>query len=453
MNARFFAVHLLVDLVYLLVSPLVLLSLLVVSRCFTRPKYRRGLGQKLGGVAVRDGDRNSFWIHAVSVGEVLTAVPLIEALRERFPSWSVDVSVSTYPGFEVARKKLTGVEVFYYPLDPSAIVARAFRRRRPTVVLLIELELWPNFLLTALRKGVPVLVANGRITARSARRYACGGRVTARLFRLVTAYAAQSEAYRERFVGLGVEAEQVRALGNLKYDRQPSPRTERASELRRRLGWPEGERSVFVGGSTHPSEERILWALYLRLKSELPELQLILVPRHIERLSPAELTSWRPSGSKSTDDLVLWSRVSARLESEGDSSCERLLERDDVLVVDTVGELELFYAVADVVFVGGSLIPHGGHNLLEAARLEKPLAFGPHHANFQEEAAILLAADGARCVADADALEETLRGWLQDDDGRRRVGRNARDAAQGLGGATERHVEWVDEQLRLGGWP
>ena len=450
MNARALAVHLVVDLFYLLVFPLVLLYLLVASRCFTRPKYRRGLGQKLGGVADRSDDRKSFWVHAVSVGEVLTALPLIEALRERFPSWNVDVSVSTYTGFDVARKKLTGIEVFYYPLDPSVIVARAFRRRRPTVVILVELEVWPNFLLTARRKGVPVLVANGRITARSAGRYSYGGRVTARLFRLVTSYAAQSEVYCGRFVRLGVEAERVQVLGNLKFDRRPSPRTVGAGELRRRLGWPKGRRSVLVGGSTHPSEERILWELYRRLKCELPELQLILVPRHIERLSPTELASWAPAG-ESSDNVVLWSRISAALESEDDPSGEGLLESDDVLVVDTVGELELFYAVADVVFVGGSLIPHGGHNLLEAARLEKPLVFGPHHANFQEEAKILLAADGARCVVDAAALEEALQGWLQDEDGRQRIGRNAREAAQGLGGATQRHVDWVEGQLRLAG--
>ena len=450
---RFLAVHLLVDAIYLLVSPFVLLYVLVASRCFSRPKFRRGLWQKLGCVPVRESRIASFWIHAVSVGEVLAAAPLIEALRHRYPDWNVDVSVSTYTGFEVARKHLTGVDLFYFPLDPSPVVARVFRRRRPTVVVLIELEVWPNFLVTARRRRVPVLVANGRITERSARRYGYGGGVTASLFQLVSSYGVQNEVYRDRFSALGVGPERLQILGNLKYDRRPSPRVESAHALRQRLGWPSGERLVWVGGSTHPGEERTLWSVYLDLKREFPSLQLVLVPRHVERLSPGELASWSPPDAGAVE-MVRWSAINVAVEMDGSSAAngplgDLPLGEGHVLIVDTVGELEVLYAMADVVFVGGSLIPHGGHNLLEAAWLGKPIAFGPHYTNFQEEAEILLAAGAARCVEDAGRLVETVRGWLQDVGERQRVGEKAREVAEGLGGATQRHMKWIEQQLRL----
>ena len=216
------ASQLLVDLVYVLLSPLALLYVLVVSRCFLRPKYRRGLLQKLGFVARVPPGQTSFWVHAVSVGEVKTSLPLIRALQERFPDGHIGLSVATFTGFEVARKSLPHVDIFYAPLDLSLITARVFRRRRPTALVLVELELWPNFLMTARRRGVPVFVVNGRITERSARRYRKLSCLSRSLFRCVDGYAVQDEAYRERFLGLGVEPGRVEVLGNLKHDVQPA---------------------------------------------------------------------------------------------------------------------------------------------------------------------------------------------------------------------------------------
>jgi 3-deoxy-D-manno-octulosonic-acid transferase len=428
----------LLDAIYLVLLPFVLLALLVVSRGFTKPKFRRGLASKMWSTPRRDGDARSFWVHAVSVGEVLTAVPLVERLRREFPDWDVRVSVSTFTGMDVARKRFGDLVLFYFPLDLSWIVARFFRRHRPTAIVLMELELWPNFLLSARRRGVPVLVANARITERSASRYAVGG-VFSRIFNLVTSFAAQNEEYRRRFEKLGVRPGAIDVLGNLKHDREPSPVVERAPEVRSRLGWGDDPATVIVAGSTHPSEERLFCGALPRLLEHYEGLRLVVAPRHVERLNPAEIASW---GTKETPRR--WSDLRETL-------AERKVDLPPgaVLLVDTVGELELFYALADVVFVGGSLIPHGGHNLFEAARLGKPVLFGPHYGNFQEEAELLLGANAASCEPSGASLIERIDQLLASVDDRLEIGRKAREVTRSLQGATARHADWIRRHLRL----
>ena len=428
------------DLVYLACGPLLLLYLLVASRGFTRPKYRRGLYSKLGGgLERRQGVKPCFWIHAVSVGEVLTALPLIAALRERYSDWDLRVSVSTFTGFEVARKKLDEVPVFYFPLDFSPVLARFFRALRPTAVILLELELWPNFLIQAARRGVPVLVANGRITARSSGRYAWGGALTRKFFSLVTSFAVQNRDCLERFLRIGVDPEKIEVLGNLKHDREPAPVSRQAAKLREELGLAAEKTLVLVAGSTHPEEERILCRVYSEIKRRSGQLRLVLAPRHVERLDGQELASWRAG-----EPLERWSDV-----REAVGAGAPALSGDAILVVDTVGELETFYSMADLVFVGGSLIPHGGQNLFEPARLEKAIVFGPYFANFSEEAALLLAEDQAFCVADEGGLQAVAGRLLRNPSERQQLAAKAFKVASKLRGATGRHVQWVEKQLRL----
>jgi 3-deoxy-D-manno-octulosonic-acid transferase len=426
---------LLADACYLAASPFLFIYLLLVSRLLLRPKFRRGFLQKLGGVPPRRSEgRRALWLHAVSVGEVETAVPLVEEIAARLPGWEASLSVSTYTGFEVARRRFQDLEVFYAPLDLSFTVGRALRRRRPAAIILLELEVWPNFLLGARRRGVPVFVANGRMTERSCRRYERAGGIGRLLFRQLSACAVQNEVYAERFRRVGVAPERLEVLGNLKHDRRPSVAGREGSATRERLGW--GDSLVLVAGSTHPGEEALLCALLPRLRALDPRLRLVLAPRHIERLVSPEEERWgcdRP--------LVRWSTAGSVAAGGGLG--------DSVLLVDTVGELERFYAAADLVVVGGSLVPHGGHNLLEPARLGKPTCFGPHCENFREEADHLLRRSAALQVAGAAELEGRLGELLRDPLRRQQLGERARQAVLELAGASQRHVSWLERQLRL----
>jgi len=424
-----------VDLLYLVASPLIVLVWLVLSRGLTRPKYRRGLVAKLGHVAIRMDERPSFWIHAVSVGEVQTSVSLVAALAERFPAHDVSISVSTYTGFEVATKRFPGRDVFWAPFDLSFCATRTIHRRRPSALILVELELWPGLLLAARRIGVPAFVVNGRLTERSCARYERLGRLGRWLFSLVDGVGAQNDEYGRRFARLGVAGDRLAVLGNLKHDPPPVARRPSLVTLRERLGWTESDgHVVLVGGSTHRGEERLLCATMATLRDRAPGLRLVLVPRHVERLVAGEIEDWgadRP--------IVRWSQLQ--------SSPRRL--GDEVLVVDTVGELERFYASADMVVVGGSFVERGGHNVFEPTRLGRATCFGPYTGNFRDEVRILLDAGAARQVPDADALETCLAAWLGDAEERRRIGARAAAVVDAQRGARERHVEWLARALRL----
>jgi len=426
------------DLAYLLFSPLLVPGWLLLSRFFTREKYRRGFFQKLGSVERRGGDSRSLWVHAVSVGEVLTAAPLIEALERHLEGWDVSLSVSTPTGFDTARKRLPGTTVFYAPIDLSVCVSRTFRRRRPDALVLLELEVWPNFLLAARRRGIPVMVANGRLSGGSSDRYVRTGFLGRWLFSLVDRVAAQNEVYAGRFEALGVEPGRIEVLGNLKHDREVGVTAADADELRGRLGWSGGER-VVVGGCTHPGEETLLLGILSRLEGNHPDLRLVLAPRHVERLAAEEPGSWsgQDAGGRT---FTRWSEWKA---GPGEPLA------DSVLVVDTVGELERFYSIADLTVVGGSFIPHGGHNVLEPASLSKAVLFGPHTENFADEVALLLEAEAAILAADAEELEKALGDLLVDGEERSRLGEKAGCAFSGLSGSIERHIQWIDRALTL----
>ena len=426
------------DLLYLLFSPVVVIGWLILSRFMTRDKYRRGFFQKLGSGERREGESRSLWVHAVSVGEVLTAAPLVEALGVAFDGWEVSMSVSTPTGFDAARKRLPGTKVFYAPFDLSPLVARTFSRRRPDALVLLELEVWPNFLLEAGRRGVPVLIANGRLSGGSSDRYSRTGFLGRWLFSMVDRVAAQNEAYADRFKELGVEPGRIEVLGNLKHDREVGVSAADAAELRAGLGWSEGE-LVMVGGCTHPGEESILLGILSRLQGEQPGLRLVLAPRHVERLAGETPAGWIPPDDTERS-FTMWSGWQAGAgEALGDS----------VLVVDTVGDLERIYSIADLAVVGGSFVPHGGHNVLEPASLSRAVLFGPHTANFEDEVSLLLAGRGGILARDPEELEKALAELLGNPEEREKMGERAGETFSGLSGAVERHVEWIERALSL----
>jgi 3-deoxy-D-manno-octulosonic-acid transferase len=424
------ALRIALDGIYFLATPFVFLAFLVRSRCFARRRYRAGFREKLGGVPRREGDRPCIWIHAVSVGELRAAIPLVEALLRDLPGWDIRISTFTDTGQDLARGLPPEVRPFYYPFDYGFAVRRSLARIRPTGVVLLELELWPNFLLAAREAGVPVLVANGRISARSFPRYRRLGAATRLLFGGVTAVAAQNEEYARRFQALGVPADCVEVLGNLKYDAVPREAGDPAA-TKALLGW-KGDDRVLVGGCTHASEEDQLLAAWEVLRGGFPDLKLVLAPRHIERAGEVRaLCEGRGAAP------AAWSKV-----AEGRPAGPR-----DVLVVDRIGELDRFYAIGDAVFVGGSLVPRGGHNMLEPARLGRPVLFGPSVSNFEDVAAHLLSREAAVEVDGPGGLVAEVRRVLADRGLREKLGGRAREAAEELRGATARHVEWIRKKL------
>jgi len=369
-------------------------------------------------------ERRGIWIHAVSVGEVGAAEPLVRALERALPDLPVAVSTTTETGRAVAEKRFAPRTVFYWPLDFGFAVRRSLRRLRPRALVLIELELWPNMLLAARSARVPVVIANGRITERSVPGLSRAARTVPALVDAISACAARDADSAQRFERIGIPPERIRVLGNLKFD-SPTPASGSAP-VRDRLGWP-GDALVWVAGSTHPGEEDAILDAFARLHSGDPRLRLVLAPRHVERADAvAEAVAGR--GLR----CARWTRGGAG---------------EAVGLVDTVGELDALYGAADIVFVGGSLIPHGGHNLLEPARWGKPVVFGPSFENFVEIAEVLLAADGALRIGGPEALEGAVRGLVADPGARDRLGRRALEAIARHQGAAARHAALILETI------
>jgi len=356
----------------------------------------------------------------VSVGEVKGAQPVVRGLEEAFPGLEVVVSATTATGFEQAQRLFPASTIVRFPFDPAFLVRRFLRRVDPVLVVLIELEIWPNFLRECNRRGVPVAVVNGRITDRSRGRYRLFGRLL-RPFERISLFCAQSEEYAERFLGLGVDPRRVRITGNIKADGLDVGPVEPGPELVRLLGAPQG-RACLVAGSTHEPEELALVRAWRR---GAPEARLILVPRHPGRCGEL-VASLR-------GELGVPPQLLTRLRAGGE-------EPDPArpALVDTIGELEAVYALADLVFVGGSLVPHGGKNVLEPAAREKPVLVGPHVGNFRQESRLLRAAGASLQVADEQELAGVLRELLADAPRRAAMGRAGRAVVERQKGATRR---------------
>ncbi len=397
-------------------------------------RHLSGLAERMGRCAPRQGDRPCIWIHGVSVGEIRAAGPLIAALDQHLPGYDVALSTTTGTGQEVARRSYADRQVFYYPLDLSFAVRRCFDAIRPDLVVLVELEIWPNFLGEAWRRRVPVALVNGRISEKSFNGYRLVRRWLFDPIGKIGRFCVQTETYAERFRRLGIPDRQIHITGSMKYDQIRVAADADGAAVRRDIGVGPDD-LVVIGGSTHPGEERALLLAYERLRARHPRLRLVLVPRHTER----------------TDEVR---RQVAELGQSAVRRTERLQARataplapGEVLLVDTIGELGRLYAAADVVFVGGSLIPHGGQNMLEPAALGKPTVFGPSYENFIEPVERLLAARGARLVPGEPELERALGELLDRPDEARAMGERGREAMLAARGATARTVAVIQDLL------
>jgi 3-deoxy-D-manno-octulosonic-acid transferase len=398
-------------------------------RRLRRSGYERSLAERFGRYGDELPAEPRCWIHAVSVGEAATAVPLVEAIGRRWPELAVVMTTVTPTGARVVADRLDGkVTHRYFPFDLPGPVRRALGAVKPRFFIGMETELWPNFLRALERRGVPAMIANGRISDRSFRRYHRVRFLTARMLRDISVFAMQSQEDARRIIALGALPERVVVTGNLKTDLAPA---EAGGEAvwQRLLGIAEDD-LVWIAGSTHRGEEAAVLQAFKRLRVRFPTLALLLAPRHPERAAEVERLA-----------------ADAGLSTIRRSELPRDRGRHAVVILDTVGELAQIYRVGTVVFVGGSLVPTGGHNMLEPALLRKPVLFGPHTSNFRESAELLLQAEGAVLVAEASQLEARVGELLSDGDRRRRMGDAALHAIVSRQGAVQQTIELVERYL------
>ncbi len=406
---------------------------LLIARLYWRslraPAYRRRIAERLGifeGAPLPGG----VWIHAVSVGEVQAIEPLVRRLQKERPDLPITLTTTTPTGSERVQR-LFGRDVFhrYFPWDLPWAVKRFLRQVQPSLLVMVETEIWPNLLDICHQQGIGTLLANGRLSERSARGYARLGSFSRRVFERIGLVAAQSEADARRFIELGVPPERVEVTGSIKFDlRIPASVQEQAQVMRRRLG--EG-RPLWIAASTHEGEEEQILGVHHQVLESHPRALLLLVPRHPERFD----------------------RVAALVRRRGFTLARR--SQDDaedpteaaVFLVDTMGELPLFLGVADLAFIGGSLVPIGGHNMLEAAAQGVPVIFGPHMFNFSAIAKLLLEQKAAIQVADPGQLADTVIRLLGDASERSRLGENGRQVVDDNRGALDHLGRLVDRQL------
>lgn len=410
-----------------LVTPLIVLRLL--TRGIRYGGFHQRWPERFGTFPDPDFS-DSLWIHAVSMGEVNAAEPLINALRKRYPASPVVVTTVTPTGSERVRQ-LFGDSVFhvYLPYDLPFAVRRFLSHIRPRLAVIVETEIWPNLYFTCGRRGIPLMIVNARLSERSMRGYRAMRGVVRSALRCVQAIAAQSDSDAARYLELGADPAIITVSGNLKFD-MPVPGAAVDGGRRMREQWGR-MRPVWMAASTHEGEEMPVLEAHLAVLQRLPDALLLLAPRHPERFRQVE---------HSVRELGF---------SVGTRSAHRVpAPAHQVFVIDAMGELMPFFAAADLAFVGGSLVPIGGHNVLEPAALSRPVLVGPHTFNFEQITLALLRGGGGQRVPKAEALGPQVLQLLRDPDLRAAMGRRACEVFESERGAVDRVMELVEALLR-----
>ncbi len=413
-------------LLYLLL-PLVLLRL--GWRGLRAPAYWRRWPERFGFVPLAPTANPVIWLHAVSVGEVQAAAPLVRALMARYPQHRFVLTTMTPTGAEQVRASFgQGVTHCYVPYDLPGAVRRFLARVRPSVAIIMETELWPNIFHCCHERSIPLILANVRLSARSAAGYQRIRSLTAEMLGCVSAIAAQTQNDAARIIALGAEAACVRVTGSIKFDVKLSASLrEEAAVLRRSLG---AGRAVWIAASTREGEEPMILEAYASVRRSLPQSLLVLVPRHPERFA----------------------RVAALCRKHGFNTVLRSELRPcdastEVFIGDSMGELVLLYAAAEVAFVGGSLVPTGGHNMIEPAALGLPIMFGPHVFNFEEASRLLCEAGAAVQVKNVEQLATTVLSYLTDANLRHATGEKGRQLVQQNRGALDKVMAMVTQVI------
>lgn len=391
--------------------------------------YWQRWGERWGRLPATVQGPYALWIHAVSVGEVQVALPLVRRLRDQSPGLAILVTTTTPTGSERVRAALGDqVAHCYLPYDLPPLVRVFLDRVAPAGAVFVETELWPNYLAACVRRGIPCVLANARLSQRSARGYRRLGTLSRGMFNQLAAVAAQTREDAARVIDLGTPADRVRVTGSVKFDlRLPASLWEQAQVLRRALGV---DRDVWIAASTHEGEDDAVLGAFAELRHHRPEALLMLVPRHPERFARVAALARRRGWETAlrTGDPATWPQAA-------------------VFIGDTMGELPLFYAAADVAFVGGSLVPVGGHNLLEPAALGLPVVMGPHLFNFAEISRLMVERGAAVVVHDGNALARVVGRWLEDANLRHQTGERGRRVVEENRGALQRLVRLVRETV------
>ncbi|MBP2169112.1 3-deoxy-D-manno-octulosonic-acid transferase [Erwinia toletana] len=409
-----------------LIQPLIWLRLWLRGR--KAPAYRKRWAERYGfceGKVKPDG----ILLHSVSVGETLAAVPLVRALRHRYPTLPITVTTMTPTGSERAQSAFgKDVHHVYLPYDLPGAIHRFLDTTRPKLVIIMETELWPNIIKALHDRKIPLVIANARLSERSAAGYKKLGKFMRQLLQRITLIAAQNQEDGERFVSLGLKRSHLTVTGSLKFDISVTPELA-ARAITLRSQWAP-RRPVWIATSTHEGEESIILAAHRKLLERFPNLLLILVPRHPERFADAR-------------DMTQKGNFSYILRSSGEIPSGST----QVVIGDTMGELMLLYGIADLAFVGGSLVERGGHNPLEPAAHAIPVLMGPHTFNFKDICSKLQQADGLITVTDADSLDKEIGNLLTDDDYRRYYGRHAVEVLHQNQGALQRLLQLLEPHL------
>ena len=403
-----------------------------VIKLMTTEKYRAGAAQRLGFYppeALRKiAGHRPLWVHAVSVGEVIAAVPLIRELRLQYPDRRILVTTVTATGNRTARAQIKEADaVLFFPFDLYPVVAKTIRRINPALFLLMETEIWPNCVRILNGMTVPIMVVNGRISQGSYSGYRRIRFLMARLLPMISVFSMQTNEDAERIVALGAPGERVVNSGNVKFDRQVHPLApEEVKKIREEYFLPPTG-PILVAGSTHRGEESALVRAFVGLREEIADLTLILAPRHPERSAEAET-------------LLQENSLSYQKRSRPEKG-------RTVLLLDTVGELARLYGIAAVAFVGGSLVPTGGHNILEPAIYGVPVVFGPHMENFPEISAVMAERRGGIQVGDGEELAAVLRRLFRDDGERANIGQAGMAVMKENQGSLEKNLQLIAKLL------
>ena len=406
-----------------------LIALRLALRARKAPAYARRIHERfaLGLPPMKPG---GIWVHAVSVGESIAAAPMIRALQANYPELPITVTCMTPTGSERIQALFgDSVQHCYLPYDLPWAAARFINRVQPRLAVVMETELWPNHIHQCAKRGIPVALANARLSERSARGYARFGKLTAPMLAELSLIAVQTQAEAERFLDLGARSECVEVTGSIKFDLKiDAELLQRADALRQQ--WQATTRPIWIAASTHAGEDEIILAAHHQLLKSRPDALLILVPRHPERFNAVH-------------NLCMNQSLTTRRRSTG----EAVQTSDQVLLGDTMGELLFLYALADIAFVGGSLVANGGHNLLEPAALGKPVLSGPHLFNFLEIAAQLREAGALNEVENAGQLADKVATLLNEPSEMQRMSQAGLSVLKANQGALQRLLEGLQRLL------
>jgi 3-deoxy-D-manno-octulosonic-acid transferase len=423
------------DLIYFIA--IIVISPKILYRVITQNRYRHGWDERLGKVRRNFPDKKCLWIHAVSVGEVNATKTIVVELKKHLPQYEIVISATTDTGIEQARKLYSKeFRVFYFPFDFSFIVHRAFKHLKPDICLLMELEVWPNFTSRAHRLNIPVVVVNGRISDRSFPRYKLVKLFVKPTFKKVSLFLAQTKEYADRFIALGGHHDTAIVTGSVKYDTaQVTDKVEGADTLAGQLNI--ANQRLWVTGGTGPKEEEIIIDVFKKLKRQekYNDLRLAIVPRKPERFNEvADLI--RQSGF----ELSRYSRIK--------NTQEKISAQNTVILGDTMGDLRKFYSLAAVVFVGRSLVPMGGSDMMESAAMGKCTIFGPHTFNFSQTVKSLLHSQGAIEVKNENKLYEAIQKCLDEPQFARQIAASGQKVIKENQGATQKSVSAIINLLK-----